>query len=294
MTLPPIRSHRPDEEKTLARGLAAGWVQILGLTPPSGKNAAENRRQRDALFGAERWSQGWLYNGRVIDRTAALVLYEEGYVVHFEAHPEDLDWICRTASEVYDIAPSNVASGFDYGIQELAATHMQDISVRRAVVRLGRAFQGDHLVEIRKRDSEGFRLNPGSLPFHEPEAILPYPHRSWWEALSIEAFWQHNKVLLVDPDAIRLRPWLVGPDGIHGDLDESLSIFVPISPSSGLARVVPSSEARALWSVPAPARKHAQIDGAPWVSWAEAKRRDTRFPEGAVRVAWSELKNHYS
>ncbi|MFC1731984.1 hypothetical protein ACFL6I_16820 [candidate division KSB1 bacterium] len=39
-------------------------------------------------------------------------------------------------SEVYDIHPSNVESGLDYSNQECDATHLQDISVRRALTRI--------------------------------------------------------------------------------------------------------------------------------------------------------------
>lgn len=107
-----------------------------------------------------------------IDRDEALTLYEEAYFQHFTSNPDDLDWICETASDVYDIAPSNIESGLDCHKQECRAIHLRDIAVRRCLERLGRTFEGDHLVQIRGHDSEGFRLNPGQVPFHDADAML--------------------------------------------------------------------------------------------------------------------------
>ena len=95
--------------------------------------------------------------------------------------------------------PTNVQSGLDYSIQEDTASHLHDIAVRNAVSRLGREFSGDHLVEIRGHTSEGYRLNPGQVPFHLPDKVL-LPSQSagtWWKSHSIEDFWQSNKVLVV-------------------------------------------------------------------------------------------------
>ena len=69
--------------------------------------------------------------------------------------------------------------------------------MRRCLMRLGTWFRGDHLVEIRGRDSEGFRLNPGQIPFHLPEMIVQPEQTGWWEPGSVESFWQANKVLQV-------------------------------------------------------------------------------------------------
>jgi len=134
-----------------------------------------------------------------------LQLYEDAYLAHFEATPEVLWWLLRTAFDVFDNSESNVLSGLDYRIQEAPTTHLQDIAVRRCVMRLGARFAGDHLVEIRARDSEGFALNPGQVPFHRPDLIVEPQPRSWWLADSVEAFWQANKVFQV-------REGVFGPD----------------------------------------------------------------------------------
>src|SRR5262249_45053712 len=106
-------------------------------------------------------------------------------------------------------------SGLDYHKQECPAIHLQDIAVRRCLKRLNRSFQGDHLVQIRGQDSEGFRLNPGKVPFHDPDGILrpSLAHEAWWEEDSIEDFWQSNKILQVSADVpeASLRQHLLKP-----------------------------------------------------------------------------------
>ena len=77
---------------------------------------------------------------------------------------------------------------------------MQDIAIRRTVLRLGRKFEGDHLVQIRGRDSEGAKYNPGFVPFHLLDMIVKPSLTGWWQENSIEDFYQSNKVLQVRKD----------------------------------------------------------------------------------------------
>jgi nicotinate-nucleotide adenylyltransferase len=176
-----------------------GWT-VVGRPGYVGGSRQAREKQFNRLFGEDNWRIRYLWRGRVIDRDAALELYEQAYYQSFLDRPDVLSWLCRTASEVHDIAPTNVASGLDYAKQECRATHLQDIAVRRCLKRLGRRFEGDHLVEIRGHSSEGYVLNPGKVPFHEPGAVLkPSLGRdSWWDEGSVEDFWQSNKVLEVN------------------------------------------------------------------------------------------------
>lgn len=174
------------------------WITI-GRPGYAGKGGKEKAAKRDALFGPENWRVVHLWRGRGLARAQALELYEEGYFRFLRDSPDVLEWLCRTASEVYDIEPSNIESGDDYFKQDSSAVHLQDIAVRRCLKRLGRRFEGGRPVQIRGRDSEGYRLNPGFVPFHEPEGILEpsLSHGKWWQKGSIEDFWQSNKVLQV-------------------------------------------------------------------------------------------------
>lgn len=183
----------------------SSWI-VKGPAGYAGARRDALVRANDKAFGPGQWAIAYQWGERVVDRAFALGLYEDAYVEHLRATPGDLEWLLETASNVYDTAESNVASGLDYAVQETAATHLQDIAVRRAVARLGRTFGGTRLVQIRGHESEGYRLNPGRVPFHHPDKIRrddaapPLPG-DWCLPDSIEAFWQLNKVLVVSPDA---------------------------------------------------------------------------------------------
>ncbi|MDP6943268.1 MAG: nicotinate-nucleotide adenylyltransferase, partial [Myxococcota bacterium] len=173
-----------------------GWIT---LTRPSYSGAQKEQRDkvRDETFGVGAWRTAFGWGDEVLTYAATLALYEDAYMDHFARRPEDLEWLVQTACQVYDNSETNVASGLDYTVQEMPSTHLQDIAVRRCLVRLGRRFRGDHLVEIRGRESEGFRLNPGQVAFHRPERILDPEIPGWWLAGSVESFWQSNKLLQV-------------------------------------------------------------------------------------------------
>lgn len=201
-------------------GLTAPGEAWITLCRPSYSGPTKRRRDgdRDALYSPGRWRTAFTWGGRTIRYMDALYLYEDAYLEHFRSHPEDLDWIVNTACEVFDNAETNVLSGLDYAVQEAATTHLQDIAVRRCLLRLGLWFRGDHLVEIRARGSEGYRLNPGQIDFHRPEMIVQPEPRSWWLPGSVESFWQSNKVFQVQEAALAELPLVVHvlavtPDG---------------------------------------------------------------------------------
>lgn len=139
-----------------------------------------------------------LYGQRVISTEESLQLYEDSYYGFLRDSPDVLDWLVKTASDVYDNSPTNVHSGLDYSVQEAPSRHLQDIAVRRSLDRLGKSFKGDHLVEIRGKDSEGYVLNPGRVPFVDPDRILSPRREGWWKPGSVEDFWQSCKMLYLD------------------------------------------------------------------------------------------------
>jgi len=114
-----------------------------------------------------------------------------------------LQWLIETACDVYDNSDSNILSELNYAIQESHSTHLQDISVRRCVImRLGKEFNGNHLVEIRGHNSEGYALNPGQVAFHLPHMIMQPEFKDDWMNLgSIESFWQSNKIVQIQENA---------------------------------------------------------------------------------------------
>jgi nicotinate (nicotinamide) nucleotide adenylyltransferase len=186
--------------------------QIVARPGYAGHRRDELARARDARYGEGRWRIGYWWRGALVTRDTALGLYEEAYFELLRRDGALLDWLCASASEVYDTAPSNVASGLDYLAQEGGPTHLQDIAIRRVVGRLGRRFEGREPMQIRGRRSPGHVLNPGRVPFHAPRDILRPALGGWWDPGSIEDFWQSNKVLLArEPAADALREELFRP-----------------------------------------------------------------------------------
>ena len=176
-----------------------------------GKKRDEICRGWDEKYGPGNWRIAYEWDGKIVPREFAIQLYEDGYYEYFKQDPGDdqdsggrvLDWLLSTASDVYDTAPTNVQAGIDYYQQETPNNHIHDVAIRRAILRLGYWFAGDHLVHVRWTGSEGFRVNPGVVPFHLPNLILRDEIKDhggkgiWWRPLTIEDFYQRNKVLQV-------------------------------------------------------------------------------------------------
>lgn len=167
-----------------------------------GKRRDELAQKWDDAYGAGNWRIAYQWGTNIIERPLALQLYEDGYYEHFKHDRENLEWLIATASDVYDTAPSNVGI-MDYFSQETPSNHLHDVAIRRSVLRLGLEFAGDHLVHVRWKDTEGFRVNPGIVKFHLPEMIVPGDIKDyggkgiWWYPSTIEDFYQRNKVLQV-------------------------------------------------------------------------------------------------
>ncbi len=154
---------------------------------------ARIRREFDARFGIGRWRTGYTWGDCTLDVRSGIQIYEDAYLQVLNDQPELLDWVVGYG-DAYDTNPSNVRSYCDYSNQEVegATQHWQDISVRRVLRRLGLWFQGDALLEIRGHQSEGYRLNPGQVPFHRPDLFVRPRQYGWWKPGSIEDFAMSN------------------------------------------------------------------------------------------------------
>jgi len=136
---------------------------------------------------------GWDFLG------ACKYFYEESYYQHLKDRPDLLSWL-STFSECYDNAETNIKSGCDYTKQEAFSTHIQDIAVRNAMRRLNVEFdpRSGQLLQIRSKDSQGWKIGPGNVPFFKPELITqPSLCPSWANKGSVEDFWQSNKWVVV-------------------------------------------------------------------------------------------------
>jgi len=171
----------------------------------------DTRIQRvfDERFGPNEWRMGYSWGEHTVDVRSGIDLYEDGYRAALAADPALVEWVCGFA-EVFDTAPSNVAAFCDYSIQEVegAGQHWQDVAVRRALIRLGRWFEGDALLEIRGQDSGGYRLNPGQLEYYKSEWIVEPRQYAWWKRDSIEDFSVSN--FCVQASLPRVLAWMRG------------------------------------------------------------------------------------
>lgn len=168
-----------------------------------GKKRDEVYTQWDQQFGEGKWRLAYQWGDLVVPREMGIQVYEDGYYEFFRNDPNTLEWLVSTASNVYDTAPTNVQAGFDYNNQETPNNHIHDVAIRRTVMRIGTWFKGDHLMHVRWTGSEGYRINPGVVPFHRPHMIVrgeikDYGTKgTWWFPNTLEDFYQRNKILQV-------------------------------------------------------------------------------------------------
>ena len=168
-----------------------------------GRKRDEKVAALDQQYGKGLWRLAWVVHGSSdLSYTffnACRTLYEDSYFHHFVRNPQEVDIACQYV-DCYDNAKTNVESGLDYMKQEAFSTHIQDIAVRNCLRRLDRWFTGANgqLLEIRSKDSVGFRFGPGNIPFAYPYYIhQPSLCPSWANKGSVEDFWQSNKFLQV-------------------------------------------------------------------------------------------------
>ena len=179
--------------------------------PPGykGSRKTDIDRARDKVYGKGNWRDVWEARSKhgfskmhYLSNKGAVRLYEDAYYQYFKKNPEKLEWISGF-KDVYDNSETNVGSGLDYSIQESNSTHLQDISIRRCMVRLGMQFKGKDLLQIRSI-GPGAAFGPGNIPFHLSH-MMPPPElelKGWWKPGSIESFYQSNRRLQVREKAI--------------------------------------------------------------------------------------------
>lgn len=178
------------------------WVTV---GPPGhlGSRRAARHADWDARFGSGNWRLRWQVGPALHDQTAAVALYEDAYVTHLTGHPGLVETLVSTARDVWDHEPADTASGLDYTVQHGRSTHLQDIAVRRALVRLGTWFAGAELIRLRRPSDAahgvaaelGTQLDSGLVPFHRPDLIAGDEVSGWWQPGSVESFYQSNRLL---------------------------------------------------------------------------------------------------
>lgn len=187
------------------------WQLASGNSAPGYFGAKRDQKvaEYDNDFGSGNWAFAWLLGDELRSQTVnyemACELYELSYYHYLNDNPEILHELVLAAGNVYDDAPSNVQSGFDYNHQETNRTHIQDIAIRNAVYKLGRCFEGRELVQIRGKEGHSLSkvLSPGVVPYHNPIMISTPSNldelysKRWWKEGSVEDFYQRNKRIIV-------------------------------------------------------------------------------------------------
>jgi hypothetical protein len=171
-----------------------------------GEKRNEVEEGRDLKYGKGNWLMGWLYGETVLDYVEVCRVYEDGYYEYLKQRPEILEHLCGIASEVYDDDITNINSKQDYRLKGDIRTHIQDIAIRRCLIRFGRTFNGKEPVQIRDkngRESVSKTLSPGQVPFHRqnlisiPDNLKEIYKTRWWLPGSVEDFYQLNKRLFL-------------------------------------------------------------------------------------------------
>jgi len=188
------------------------WVTI-GQAGFWGSDRKKIETKLDAEYkGRENWRiiYVWGENGElVIPKSVAMELYGDAYYEFLKENMEITQYLRKQARDVYVYPEQAVVRGeqstpdtLDYMIQEISATHLQDIAIRRALIRLGIWFEGKKLICVRggSDDEIGKMLSPGKVPFHIINKIYKPHLDGWWEDNSVACFYHSNKLLQVRAD----------------------------------------------------------------------------------------------
>ena len=168
-----------------------------------GKHREKRYHEWNQKYGKENWRIVWKIGDAYVDFLGTCRLYEDAYYAFLAANRDVLEQLIKEACEIYDDEPSNLQSRFNYLKQETQRTHIQDIAIRRCVIRFGLWFCGRKLIRIRQEKgnhSISITLSPGRVPFHKVELIEKPELIGWWLPGTVESFYQSNKYLQVKKD----------------------------------------------------------------------------------------------
>lgn len=178
--------------------ILTGNLETLERPGYFGRHKADKVAEFQERYGAN-WTVAWKVGDCFAAQSAVVLLYEDAYFRFLEKNPDILEELVRVARNVYDDAPSNIHSHLDYSVQETKRTHLQDIAIRRCVLRFGQWFKGRKLLQIRDKEGDhllSLALSPGRVPFHLPWLIEQSELKGWWQPGSIESFYQSNKFIV--------------------------------------------------------------------------------------------------
>lgn len=181
-------------------------VKVVARPGYFGKKRPKIEAKYNELYGA--WVECWQVNEWILNFEEAVTLYDDSYYKFISEDEKRLSDVVKF-SECYDHDHSNICCGVNHDSVSVPR-HIQDVSVRRALVRLGTYFKGyrgghvgyeeEELLHIRGEGTNGNWLMPGNVPFHRPDLIRPIAEvenfPKWANPTSVEGFWQANKVIV--------------------------------------------------------------------------------------------------
>jgi hypothetical protein len=159
-----------------------GWKVIERRLGRAGGLRERSARQRewDRRYGEGMWAVGYMLDGEFVPQEEALeTVYYRSYEAHFQAHPEDLAELLRTA-RVLRNPHAEATTGVD----------LQVPAITEYLRRNGLALQGDQALDIGSWQGQAshalsVRLSPLQVRCaHDPRSTL-------------EHFWQSKKCLAV-------------------------------------------------------------------------------------------------
>lgn len=163
-----------------------------------GKHRDEKYKKWNGKYGIGNWRLAWMIGDIFVDFLGVCALYEDAYSEFLQKNPKILKQLIHEAKNVYDDEQSNIQSGFNYTIQETSRTHIQDIAIRRSLIRMGLWFKGEELIRIRQEKGKhplSTTLSPGRVPFHRIDLIVKPEIEGWWQPRTVESFYQSNRFL---------------------------------------------------------------------------------------------------
>jgi hypothetical protein len=159
----------------------------------------ENKREDiEKIYNTKykNWRELWQYGDKFFEFNQAVALYDLSYYMYIESNKILQEYLVEF-KECCDNDISNIRDGLVHNT-EASLRHIQDVSIRRAMVKLGLVFRGNDYLQVRGVESNGYILSPMMVPFISPSTILKDGGgiRDWVVRKdSVEAFWQANKVI---------------------------------------------------------------------------------------------------
>lgn len=159
-----------------------GWTVVKRRLGRAGgvKERMARQRKWDRRYGEGMWTIGYLLDGRFIEQSEAIEsVYNASYAAHFEAHPEDLEALLRTAKALIN-PHAKATSGVDLQVPAILA-YLQ---------KHGLSLSGSELVEIGSwQGQHSHALSIRLSPLHI--AAVGHPK------MTLEKFWQSRKCLAI-------------------------------------------------------------------------------------------------